>query len=68
MRTNPPAVAGCIPLALVIDLLPAFSCRDFDLLLPDGHFIQMQYDLWLNKTSEPDEVPWEEKEEKVYGR
>ncbi|KAL4427661.1 hypothetical protein ABPG75_001750 [Micractinium tetrahymenae] len=53
-------------------LCPVFTyCKspnDFDLLLPDGHFIEAQYDLWLNTTSEPDVVPWEEKEEKVYGR
>lgn len=42
----------------------------FDILLPNGHFIEYPYDDWLTKTktTDPGDVPWEAKEERVIGR
>ncbi|EFN52111.1 hypothetical protein CHLNCDRAFT_139417 [Chlorella variabilis] len=50
---------------------PLFTyCRSpesYDILIPDGHFLQFKYDEWVEKMKGGGDVPWEQKEERAVG-
>ncbi|GAB4813885.1 hypothetical protein N2152v2_000931 [Parachlorella kessleri] len=50
--------------------LLAFCKRpeNYDILVPDGHFIQHMYDDWVERVTREDPIPWAQKEEKAVGR